>query len=110
MTVLRKRMIQDMILAGLAARTQENYVCAVAQLAKHHKSSPDLLTEEQVKRYLVDLIEIKHAARGTFLSKSAALRFFYVQTLGLDWDLFSKKNFGPRLRNVCRGPSPMTIS
>ena len=110
MTELRKRMIQDMILAGLAPRTQENYVRAVAQLARHYKISPDLLTEEQVRQYLLDLSEVRHAARGTFLCKSAAFRFFYVQTLGLEWALFSKKNFGPRDRNVCRGPSPMAIS
>lgn len=91
MTDLRKRMIQDMILAGLAPGTQANYVRAVAQLASHYGVSPDRLTEEQVRRYLLDIIEIQHAARGTFLYKSAGLRFFYVQTLGRDWPLFCKK-------------------
>ena len=40
MTVLRQRMIEDMQLRGLAARTQEAYVAAVEQLAKYyHKSA-----------------------------------------------------------------------
>jgi integrase/recombinase XerD len=108
MTELRKRMTQDMVLAGLAPTTQANYVRAVAQLAGHYDVSPDRLTEEQVRRYLLDLIEVQHAARGTFLYKSGGIRFFYVQTLGFDWPLFSKKNFGRRSRNVCRGPSRMT--
>jgi len=110
MTDLRKRMIQDMSLAGLAAGTQTNYARAVAQLARYYNLRPDRLTEEQVRRYLLDLIEVRHAARGTFLCKSNGLRFFYVQTLELDWALFSKKNSAPRSRNVCRDPSHTTIS
>ncbi len=91
MTDLGKRMIQDMSLAGLVPGTQTNYVRAVAQLARYYNLRPDRLTEEQVRHYLLDLIEVQHAARGTFLCKSGGLRFFYVQTLGLDWALFSKK-------------------
>ncbi len=108
MTELRQRMIQDMILAGLALTTQANYVRAVAQLAGHYGIPPDQLTEEQVRQYLLDLIEVQHAARGTFLYKSGGIRFFYVQTLSRNWPLFSKKNSGRRSRNVCRDPSRMT--
>lgn len=109
MTELRRRMIQDMTLAGLAAGTQANYVRAVAQLALRYGISPDRLGEEQVRRYLLDLIEVQQAPRGTFAYKSHGIRFFYAQTLGRDWPLFSKKNFGPRDRSACRGPSPMAI-
>lgn len=109
MTELRKRMIQDMVLAGLAPGTQTNYASAVAQLARHYKVSPDRLSEEQVRQYLLDLVQVQRVARGTFNYKTAGIRFFYVQTLGLDWALFSKKNFGPRDRSACRGPSPMAI-
>ena len=35
MTELRKRMIEDLQLRGLAVRTQEAYVLAVRQLAKY---------------------------------------------------------------------------
>jgi hypothetical protein len=40
MTPLRTRMIEDMKLAGLAAKTQEVYLQAVSALAKHYKKSP----------------------------------------------------------------------
>jgi hypothetical protein len=40
MTVLRQRMIEDMQLRGLAARTQEAYVAAVEHLAKYYRKSP----------------------------------------------------------------------
>ena len=50
MTDLRKRMIQDMSLAGLAAGTQDNYARSVAQLARYYNLRPDRLTEEQARR------------------------------------------------------------
>jgi hypothetical protein len=40
MTPLRQRMIDAMVLRGFAARTQETYLCAVGQLARHHHLSP----------------------------------------------------------------------
>ena len=103
MTKLRKRMLEDMRLAGLSPGTQENYVQAVAQLARHYGASPDRLSEEQVRQYLLDLIEKQNAARGTFAYKSYGLRFFYVQTLGRDWLLFSKKKSLRQDRSASRG-------
>ena len=54
MSPLRARMIEDMKLAGLAATTQEIYLQAVRSLAKHYNRSPELLAEEEVRRYLLD--------------------------------------------------------
>ena len=109
MSRLRERMIEDMRLAGLAAGTQANYVRAVAQLACHYNASPDRLNEEQVRRYLLDLVDVQRAARGTFQYKSSGIRFFYVQTLGTDWHLFAKKNFARRSRSACRDRSRTAI-
>ncbi len=47
MTPLRQRMLEDMQLRGLSARTQGSYVVAVRQLAEHFHTSPDRLSEEQ---------------------------------------------------------------
>jgi hypothetical protein len=63
MTPLRARMIEDMKLAGLAERTQEVYLQAVRGLAKRYDRSPDQLTEEEVRRYLLGVRE-QGAARG----------------------------------------------
>ena len=41
MTELRKRMIQDMQLAGLTEQTQKTYIAAVRQLAAHYRTAPD---------------------------------------------------------------------
>ena len=41
MSALRQRMLEDLQLRGLSARTQEAYVQAVAQLARYYGCSPD---------------------------------------------------------------------
>ena len=49
MTPLRQRMLEDMQLRGLSARTQECYVAAVRQLAEHYHRSPTQITEEDLR-------------------------------------------------------------
>jgi site-specific recombinase XerD len=84
-------MIEDMRLAGLADRTQQAYVQAVAGLAKHYRRSPDHLIEEEVRRYLLDLRE-HGAARGSFKIYYYGIQFFYRYTLAKDWALFKKRS------------------
>ena len=101
MSPLRVRMIEDMTLAGLASGTQELYVQAVRRLAAHYRRSPDELTEEEVRAYLVGLRE-RGVARGTFKTNHCGIQFFYRHTLDRDWALFSKKRFGSLVRSACR--------
>jgi hypothetical protein len=72
-TPLRQRMIEDMRLSGLSARTQQVYIDGVRGLAAHYKRSPDLLTEEEVRSYLLDLCD-RGAARGTFKTNHYGIR------------------------------------
>ena len=65
MTPLRQRMIDAMVLRGFAARTQETYLCAVGQAARHHHCSPALLTDEQVQAYLLYLLQERQRSRST---------------------------------------------
>jgi len=85
MTPLRHRMIQDLQLRGYADRTIEAYVHAVAQLAKFHHASPDGLTEEQIREYLLYLTTVKKVARATHTIALCGIKFFYQQTLRRDW-------------------------
>jgi hypothetical protein len=55
MSPLRMRMIEDMILSGLAAGTQATYIDAVRRLAAHYRRSPDRLSEEEVRAYILHL-------------------------------------------------------
>lgn len=85
MTALRQRYIEDLQLRGLSPRTQDSYVRVVRQLAKHYGKSPDVLTEEELRQYLLYLKNEKHAARNTCTLALCSLKFFYQQTLKRDW-------------------------
>ena len=105
MTPLRARMIEDMKLAGLAAKTQDVYLQAVAALAKHYGNRPpEQLTEEEVRRYLLEVQT--RGVRGTFKTCHYGVQFFYRNTLGKDWALFKKRS-GFRSKSGYRRPFPM---
>jgi Phage integrase, N-terminal SAM-like domain len=93
MTKLRKRMIQDMRLAGLVEGTQHLYLRAVRQLTAYYMVSPEELSEQQVEKYILYIRDELGVARGTFATAFFGLKFFYVRTLGYDWSLFTKKEF-----------------
>ena len=76
MSPLRARMIEDMILAGLAEGTRQSYVRAVRQLTAFYRRAPDQLSEEDVRRYLLGLRQ-RGVARGTFQIARYGLQFFY---------------------------------
>src|SRR5262252_10135834 len=111
MTPLRKRMIEDMTLAGFVPRTQDVYIQAVRRLAAHYMRSPDVLSEEEVRAYLLHLRDERGIARGTFKTNHGGIRFLYSRTLDRDWPLFSQKNaFAHPGSSACRPCSPMPRS
>jgi hypothetical protein len=87
-------MIDAMTLAGLAKSTQDSYIKAVRRLAAFYRRSPDELSEEEVRAYLLDLRR-RGAARGTFEIARAGLRFLFCQTLDRVWALFGEKKDCP---------------
>jgi hypothetical protein len=109
MTPLRCRMIEDMELAGLAPRSQDVYIRAVCRLAAHYRRSPEELSEEEVRAYLLRLRE-QGAARGTFKTDHYGIRFLYYCTLSRDWPVFSKKRFARRRKSVCPRSWPISRS
>ena len=109
MTPLRRRMIDDMRLAGFAERTRDVYIQAVRRLAAHYLRSPDLLSEEEVRAFLLYLRDERGVARGTFKTNHGGIRFLYTRTLDRDWPLFSQKNASARRASTaCRPCSPTT--
>jgi hypothetical protein len=104
-TPLRRRMIEDMTLAGLAAGTQQAYVGAIRGLAARYGRVPDQLTEEEVRAYLLDLRE-RGAARGTFKIAWFAIKFLFTRTLGVNWELFGKKRSASPARSGFSTPCP----
>ena len=54
---LRQRMIDQMRIANLAESTRYAYVLEVEHLAKHYKASPADLDAEQVRAWVLTLID-----------------------------------------------------
>ncbi len=81
MTQLRQRMLDAMVLRGLATRTQDSYVGAVAQLARHHHCSPEKLDSQQIQAYLLHLVQARHLARSSVNQAGCAFRFLYHTVL-----------------------------
>lgn len=64
MTPLRQRYIEDLRLKNFSPKTIKVYVHAVAKFAKHFGRSPDQLGQEDVRNYLVHMME-RGLARST---------------------------------------------
>jgi hypothetical protein len=110
MSALRDRLSQDLRLAGLNPATQQVYVRAVKQLATYYMRSPDQLEERQVQDYVLYVRDELGVARGTFEPMWAGLKFFYLNTLGREWPLFTKKKSASHARNACPTCAAMTTA
>lgn len=104
MSILRKKMIQDMELAGLSIKTQEAYIYAVRSLAKYYMRSPDTLTEKELRDYFLYLIREKQIADGTLRIQRYGIKFLFQKTLGRDWPLLKL------LRSPKKKPLPTVLS
>ena len=85
MTVLRKKMMDDLQLAGMSEATQREYVRAVRQLAEHYMKSPEVISEEELRQYFLYVKNVKKWARPTCTTAICGIKFFWEQTLKRDW-------------------------
>ncbi len=84
-TALRRRMTQDLQLAGLSDSTQDAYLRAVRGLADHFHTPPDRLSEHQVRDYLLHLKNDRHFAAASLGIAYSGIKFFYSHTIPRDW-------------------------
>lgn len=82
MTALRQRMIEDMRLRNLSRHTIDAYVRAVRQFADHFGQSPELLSAQQVRQYLLHLVQEKRVSWSRYNLARCGLQFLYQVTLG----------------------------
>jgi integrase/recombinase XerD len=82
MSALRKQMQADMVLRGMAVRTQQVYLSNVSRLAAYYHRSPAELTQQEVQQYLLYLIEDRKQAWSSTNQAAYAIRFLFHVTLG----------------------------
>ena len=104
MTPLRQRMIDELTLRGMAARTHESYLEAVSGLAKYYHRSPEQLSIEEVRAYLLHLERDRHLSWNSLNVAVSGLRFLYFKTL--KWEL-TRMDIPPR-RKASRLPEVLS--
>src|SRR6516165_4645647 len=104
-TALRQRMLQDLQLAGLSARTQEAYLRAVRQLADYFHTPPDRLSEPQVRDYFLHLKNDRKFASASLAIAYSGIKFFYSHTAPRDWTTLKKL----RVRRDKRLPDVLSV-
>lgn len=82
---LRQRMIEDMRLQNLAPKTQQEYLRWSIKFSLFYGKSPAQLQPEDIRNWLVHLVEKEHKSISTYKVAAAALRFLYAKTLGRPW-------------------------
>ena len=82
MTRLRKRMIDDMAVRGLAENTVRSYLNSVSGLAHFYGRSPERISAQEVQDYLLHLHEQRGLSWKSCNCARHGIRFLYRITLG----------------------------
>ena len=82
MTPLRKRMTEHMRLKGFSPRTIKSYLNLVAVYARHVGKSPEFTDCEDVRAFMVYLLEERGSSASYLIQAFSALKLLFVQVLG----------------------------
>ena len=85
METYRDQMQRDMVLRNLSKKTQYLYHHAARGLEDHFKRPPDQLNEDEVKTFLVSIVEERKLSQSFLKITYSGLRFLYETTLGKGW-------------------------
>lgn len=81
MSTVREKMLAELQLRGITPRTQTAYLREIAKLENYFNKSPEELGEEEVKEYLVHMLEDRGLSSGTYKYYAAGIKFLYRTTL-----------------------------
>jgi site-specific recombinase XerD len=87
MTPLRQRFIDDLKLAGYSQRTIESYVYSISRLAQHCNKSPQLISNEELRQYLL-YHKDKYASNTTTMAL-CAIKHLFGKTLKRTMPVFN---------------------
>jgi len=86
MTLLRKRMLEEMQLHGLSESTQRTYIHVVKQLTIWAGKSPDQVTVEEMRTYFLYLINERKLSHSSVNQVLCGLKFFVEKVLKRKWE------------------------
>jgi len=102
---LYQRMSDDLHLTGKAERTRQGYLRAVCKLATYCQTTPDQITEAQLRRYFLHLKNERQFAYGSLRVALSGVKFFYSVTCKRPWEVFKMLE----LQNINALPEVITI-
>ena len=85
METYREQMQRDMVLRNLSPKTQYLYHHAAQGLEDHFKRPPDQLNDDEVKAFLVSIVEERKLSQSFLKITYSGLRFLYETTLDKGW-------------------------
>ncbi len=88
MTELRRRMREDLQLAGYSPRTVASYIDTVRVLANYYHRSPDLITEDEIRLFFLYMINERKSSASSITVYLCGIKFFYETTLKRTWQIF----------------------
>jgi site-specific recombinase XerD len=78
-------MMEELRLRNSSEETIRSYIASVGRFARHYDKSPDQMNAEQVRSYLLYLLEERKLSWSAIHVNRAALRFLYVRVLRQRW-------------------------
>lgn len=87
MTELRQKMQMELELRGYSPRTIYNYLTNVAAFAQFYNKSPELLGEDEIRKYLHYCITEKKVLEATVNNIYSAIKFLYTKVLDRPWNM-----------------------
>ena len=81
MTVLRKRMLEELQRRNYSPETIRLYLFAVKDFAGYFGQHPDKLGPEHLRQYQLHLLNERKLAVGSVIARTSALRFFFIKVL-----------------------------
>lgn len=88
MSYLGRKMQEDLRLRGLSKKTQSAYLREVRKLKQFYQKSPDLVTEEELRKYFLYLSQELNVSESLFTQAICGIKFFYTKTMDRNWKTF----------------------
>jgi len=80
------KMQKDIELRGLSSSTKKVYLREVIKFINYYKKHPEEINTQQIKDYLYYIKQKYPKSTSTLVQVYSAIKFFYIMTLGKQWD------------------------